>query len=241
MHPPLFRTQAGNILFLILLTVALFAALAYAVTSTMRGGGKDASGEAAKAQAASIIQFLAAVDSGLLRMQMTGNLKTEQISFRYASKRANGNAMGGYQNNALCATPNCQLFHPEGGGIEFPGFEKYALKPDPTNTAIHPGYFVTYVIQWPGAGTEMNDVALQIFALSSAVCDALKQNLGITTAPVVSGDYLQAMPVSAWDSPGLTISSHGNQLIGKNTFVSNITTYYNQLGGCNLYHLLYAR
>lgn len=47
--------QRGNVLFLILLAVVLFAALNYAVTSSMSGGGKNASDERYRLLASQLI------------------------------------------------------------------------------------------------------------------------------------------------------------------------------------------
>ncbi|GBH32909.1 hypothetical protein, partial [Sphingobium xenophagum] len=51
------RSQRGNVLFLILLGVALFAALNYAVTSSMRGEGKSGSSESYELAVTQILQW----------------------------------------------------------------------------------------------------------------------------------------------------------------------------------------
>ena len=61
------RPQGGNILFLILLAVVLFAALSYAVTSGMRGGGNSASKESLQSQVAALQNTVMGVRSSLLR------------------------------------------------------------------------------------------------------------------------------------------------------------------------------
>lgn len=64
----------------------LFAALSYAVTQSLRGGGNDASEESVRVQAASIIQFLDQLDIAVLRMQMSKNIPIANISFGHDSK-----------------------------------------------------------------------------------------------------------------------------------------------------------
>ena len=81
------RKSRGNILFLILLAVVLFAALSYAVTAAMRGGGtKSAGSESAELAAAEILQWFTAVDNAVMRMNLVGGIAYEDISFVYDAK-----------------------------------------------------------------------------------------------------------------------------------------------------------
>lgn len=109
--------QRGNILFLILLAVVLFAALSYAVTSSMRGGGKDASGESLKTQASAIVQHATAIASAVTRMRLVNGCSDTQISFAYDS---NGdgvvNSSDRYHNAAAPSDQRCHVFSLTGGG-----------------------------------------------------------------------------------------------------------------------------
>lgn len=104
------RHSRGNILFLILLAVVLFAALSYAVTSSMRGGGKDASGENLKTQIATIQNFGMQMRSAVMRMTMTGGYNLWQIDFSAPDVSAS-------TANATCATAACKFHDPAGGGV----------------------------------------------------------------------------------------------------------------------------
>jgi len=76
------RRTRGNILFLILLAVVLFAALSYAVTSSMRGGGRDASSENLQAGAAAISQYVALLRIEVQRLMLMNDCKVENIDWR---------------------------------------------------------------------------------------------------------------------------------------------------------------
>ncbi len=102
-------SQRGNILFLILLAVVLFAALSYAVTSGMRGGGNDASPEKAQALASQIVNHATLVENTIQRLKVSGCRDTE-ISFQ------NG-TFGGYTNSNSPADMHCRVFNPAGGGL----------------------------------------------------------------------------------------------------------------------------
>ena len=60
--------EKGNVLFLILIAVALFAALSYAVTQSTRSGGGSADRERSILSSASLTQGPTALRTSLIRM-----------------------------------------------------------------------------------------------------------------------------------------------------------------------------
>ncbi len=96
--------EQGNVLFLILIAVALFAALSYAVTSSMRGTGGDTKAESVELRAAQILQYGAGLRAMTQKMVLMG-LTPETIRFR------------GTQSWLPCSdgTKFC-VFGPNGGG-----------------------------------------------------------------------------------------------------------------------------
>lgn len=64
--------EQGNVLFLILIAVALFAALSYAVTQSTRSGGGSADKEKAVLSGASMTQYPASLRTTLIRMVLSG-------------------------------------------------------------------------------------------------------------------------------------------------------------------------
>lgn len=100
--------QQGNVLFLILVAVALFAALSYAVTSTQRGGNDSGKGETIQLAASNIIQYGTLIQNTVLRLKMNGCDDTN-ISFENAT-------ISGYTNSKAPANETCHVFNPAGGG-----------------------------------------------------------------------------------------------------------------------------
>jgi hypothetical protein len=66
-----YNNQKGNVLFLILIAVALFAALSYAVTQSSRSGG-DASRETNILNAAQLTQYPTSIRTAVLRLVIDG-------------------------------------------------------------------------------------------------------------------------------------------------------------------------
>lgn len=109
--------QSGNVLFLILIAVALFAALSYAVSQSTRGGG-NADDETAKIAASNLIQLLGSYKVGVDRLRARG-CASNQISFV--------GAPGFYTNGNSPVDNSCHLFEPEGAGMSYIGPDEKAL------------------------------------------------------------------------------------------------------------------
>ncbi len=102
--------QSGNVIFFILIAVALFAGLSYTVTNSMKGGGKSIDGDKAKLAA---LQFISAADStekALNRVMMVNDCQITQVSFAPATVGSNVNAP---------SDGRCNVFDPRGGQANY--------------------------------------------------------------------------------------------------------------------------
>jgi hypothetical protein len=183
--------EAGNALFLILIAVALFAALAYAVTQSGRGGGSMGKEEAVLA-AAQITQIGAEMKVGFDRMVLGGT--------QAASVELEADASCFYE----CTSGSNCLFSPTGGGVSVPVFPKSAED----HPAAAPGQYPSTKI-WTCYGrvndTQLNiavgvagvgadatgvppnstgtDAMLWMGWIKKEVCQAINRGLGITGIP----------------------------------------------------------
>ena len=233
-------SQSGNILFLILLAVVLFAALAYAVTSSMRGGGKDASSENARAAAADILQFFSQLDATLLRMQMTDGVKAENMSFVYNRKLYGGTVSPG-GNNVNCVANNRRVFVPEGGNVPPRVFENYAFLNPPSYQSnwVAPGHHFLRLIVWPQAGTSLNDMTVVLPAIKQSICDEINAQQSTTYVNLTGTDVGNTGDGSTWDSGVAQSISSANA----STFADK-TIFMVKSGSspyCDIYHLIFAR
>lgn len=161
------KTERGNALFLILIAVALFAALSYALTQSGRGGG-GIDKEQASLNAASLVQM-----TTLLRVTAD-----KMVLFGTTSKTA-------FQLNDLvdvanpCTTGvNC-LFSTDGGNVSVPDYPSGLS----TGTLSANYYNTGSGLSVNNIGTSANDAFITIEPLTEYACGEINKNLGITGIP----------------------------------------------------------
>ncbi|MCB1782475.1 MAG: hypothetical protein KDI13_00620 [Alphaproteobacteria bacterium] len=166
--------ESGNVLFLILIAVALFAALSYAVTSSTRGGGGDASGETNLISSAQVTQYPASVSTAIVRMIISGTT-VESIRFNRPAEFTNldSTAIG--------------VFHPSGGGAT------YVQAPADIMVSGNPGNWAfNGELEVPDIGTagaNGNEIIAYLVGIKQAICRKINQEHGLgATIPVLSAD-----------------------------------------------------
>lgn len=100
------ETERGNVLFLILIAVALFAALSYAVTQSTRSGSGTADKEKSLLSGASMTQYPTSLRTSIIRMVLGGSDVTEI----YFDTPAGFSGMSDLSK---------AIFHPTGGGAVY--------------------------------------------------------------------------------------------------------------------------
>ena len=173
MHKKENADEGGNVLFLILIAVALFAALSYVVMSSSRTSPASLS-EKDRLAAAEILNYVVAVRTSVQRMLISG------VNVRQLSEIAGGrNAVNGtayaYADNASCTKDACRVFHPAGGGVIYRNFSTYAMPPASYMGAndLAPGENDLSVINVEGLGSDANDIAIRFVLLNNSVCNAI--------------------------------------------------------------------
>lgn len=96
------HNNQGSILFLILISVVLLAALSYAITQSMSQNQKDSTSEQAELDQAVLQGYLASVDLGRQRLEVVKGCTN--ISYAAPSE-------WGIEDKA------CHIFHPNGAGV----------------------------------------------------------------------------------------------------------------------------
>lgn len=179
--------SSGNALFLILIAVALFAALAYAVTQSGRGGG-SIDREQAVLLGAQIVPQAASIQATVQRMLLTG---TTVANLDFCSDVIN-NQCGHYQPSVdACSSGADCVFAPEGGGAVAPTIPAAAF-----NTALVPplrrwNYVTGY--SFTGVGTSAADPVVFTCGISLPVCESINRGLGESPTPPVFNAFALGM------------------------------------------------
>ena len=169
----------GNALFLILIAVALFAALSYAITSSGRGGG-SIDREQASLMASQITQYAASLERGLQRMQILNGCSDTQISFWHDSNGdAAENASDNYYNVSSPTDHSCHMFDPDGGSVVFRpasdfGADHFVFPDDVCLDGIGTGVYADCLTD----GTDSTDMIFGLGEIDQSVCQAIVDNVG---------------------------------------------------------------
>ena len=168
------RHRRGSVLFLILLAVALFAALNYAVTSSNGGGTKNASSENQATKASEILNYFSQIDTAIKRMTLTHGIREYEINFFYS-----GNPVNIRHDNTNCLENRCRIFHPDGGGVSPRRITNMCRDTSIScSNSGNPGRIFLFSI--PGAGTSLPDLVWIYYASDIGLCKQINRNMGLS-------------------------------------------------------------
>lgn len=165
--------EKGNVLFLILIAVALFAALSYAVTQSTRSGGGSTEKETNLLNSASLTQYPTSLRTAVVRMILNG-ADLDDIGFDPPS---------GFSGNSTAFL----VFHPDGGGAVFQQAPSDAMSSNSSGAWYYNGNFEVGEIGQSGAGG--NDLIAFLPGIGQSICKKLNEELGVTVtgSPTYTG------------------------------------------------------
>jgi hypothetical protein len=107
--------EAGSVFFYILLAIALFAALSYAVSRGNRGNTSMMTDQQAKLAAQEIIEYGQTVANAVQKLKLRGYADHQLDVSNDVFLLQNGNPIS--TSNNACSEEGCRLFNINGGGI----------------------------------------------------------------------------------------------------------------------------
>ena len=158
------QSEKGNVLFLILIAVALFAALSYVVTQSTRSGGGSTEREKNILSSAQMTQYPTALRTSIIRLVL-GGVSIENVKFNAPT--------------AFGASTNVEVFHPNGGGATFQTAPASLMSTGIEGTwSFNANFFVPQIGIDTAGG---NDVIAFLSGVSSGICAQANTELGVVT------------------------------------------------------------
>lgn len=171
--------DCGAALFIILIAVALFAALGYAISQSSRGSG-NVDKEKTFLLAAQVVQYASQIQNTVMRLQLAYTCVDTQISFE-------NNIVSGYTNALSPSDKRCNVFDPAGGGLTWNSPPAGANDGTPW---FYSGAFPVEIVsgvRCVSLGASMGpctDLVLFLPKVKQEVCAQINKNLlGSTTIP----------------------------------------------------------
>lgn len=161
--------ESGNVLFLILIAVALFAALSYAVTQSTRSGAGDTASETNLISSAQLTQYPAGIRTSVVRM-LIGGIAVDDLLF---------NSPSDFGSVITSTYEPRAVFHPAGGNAT------YQLAPLDVVTAGGGQWFYNAEIQIQNIGITNagqaagNDIVAFLPNISTGICRRMNEEVGI--------------------------------------------------------------
>ena len=204
-------SDKGNILFLILLAVMLFAALSYAVTSSVRGGGKNASEENISLFIDQVIQAANLLENNMIRAMLVDGVP--EYGFDLSGTNSNSTT------NETCTSNNCKMLAGNGGSVHIPKIPANLRLA--TSSTYKKFYF--WMIRMENVGTSADDLVMVGRYVTEEVCQAFNKKLlghelslvsdsydGSSTSDIAYSGILSALP-----SGGARYGNDRDQYAGK--------------------------
>jgi hypothetical protein len=167
-----YRTsEKGNVLFLILIAVALFAALSYVVTQSTRSGSGSTEREQNILSSAQMTQYPTALRTALIRMVLAGT-PIEHVAF---------NSTAPFYSSTIGRTEAAYVFSPKGGAAIY-----QEAPADLMTSGVATGWTFNANNRIPGIGLDDdgagNEVIAFLSGVSNGVCKQVNEELGVNLA-----------------------------------------------------------
>ncbi len=177
--------QRGSALFMILMAVALFAALAFTFSRGLQQGSENLSERQADLAATDILGFASKAERTTGSMLQVRGRSEVDLNFE---------GLDGIYTNTYCSAEACKFFSSSGGGV-IPVYPmKRWLDPAQNSESYYGSWYVTarFCVQDVGpssscTGSDGTDLLLILPYLQKRLCEKLNMKLGIDSpVPVIA-------------------------------------------------------
>ncbi|MCK5375352.1 MAG: hypothetical protein KAJ40_08705 [Alphaproteobacteria bacterium] len=173
------KSEQGNVLVYILIAVALFAALGFAVSNMMRSSGGSIAGERAVISISEVLDYAKSMRESVQLLRISKECDETQISFE---RQPFDGTDTDYVNTNAPSDYSCHIFHPNGAGVA------YYAGPEEVSSA---DWIFTGANDGENIGNECNedhcaDLIAILPGISRSMCKEINKKLNIAK----ESDYL---------------------------------------------------
>lgn len=225
--------ERGNVLFLVLIVAALFAALSYAVTQSSDGSGSSIDYERNEILASDILKYSKTLERGVNTILSNGHSEND-ISFAHDD-------LTGY--GTYGDSPETEVFNPQGGGVTLRTFPQASSNEwifTGGNVIEQVGGFIT----WPACDARCAELTVLLPGISEELCLQINDLAGVEnpfgTPPADTHNY-NSTKFTGTFTRGNLIGDHTD---ASNPLNNNRTACFDRDGNGTVYvfyHVLYAR
>ncbi|MBI1300232.1 MAG: hypothetical protein GC137_01105 [Alphaproteobacteria bacterium] len=177
------NNQNGNVLFLILIAIALFASLSFVATSYSRSNEQSGSKETALIASSEIVQFSTALANAVTHLRVSNRCSIRQISFERAPFDGSDTD---YINPHSPSNYSCHVFHKDGGRVS------YVPLPDGANDGTEWTFVEAQVIgvgaDQTACGSDCSDILLMLGGMRESTCEILNRRFTGEKTIAIQGD-----------------------------------------------------
>ena len=203
------KPESGNVLFIILIAVALFGALNFVVGNMLRGGNPQAiSEQKASILADEILAQARDIRQTVQNLRISNGCGDDDISFENP-------ITAGYEHSPV-ADDECKVFHPDGGGLNYIAPPEEWLE---TSQSGNTGYAEVRFVGKPAVldiGSGEKELIMFVNFVKQPICLAINDKSGIIntsgappvdvgavdTTTLFQGSYLSGSGLNASEISG---------------------------------------
>lgn len=211
-------SESGNVLFIILIGVALFAALSFMFTRSNSGGaGNVVSSQQASILAREVIGYADQIDQAVNALMAQGVAETDICFYTGANNAA--------YNHAGCANDLNKVFGAKGMPYQAP----------PQGSSASEWYFTGRSIV-TGVGTDAPELIVLLMNIPQGLCTAINDSLNRNFATIETG--VGSFNTSPRFDGTYTVGSGQNEDISSAAALQGKTSYCFQESGNGQYHFM---
>lgn len=174
--------QSGNVIFIILIAIALFAALSFAVSKSMSGGAQNLDKELVNVKTNEIIAYSNIISDAVQSLTLMNDCLDTELSFENSNW-----AHTDYDNAG--APEDCKIFSPLGGGVTW-------KSPDDKITTLEWEFLGDHRLAGAGDSTPSvaasSDLIMFLPDVSEQFCLAINKKVSLNTIPTDAGETIDA-------------------------------------------------